>query len=614
MCGICGAINFSKLGKEANKKVKIINDNLSHRGPDNEGFYNDDFVSFGHRRLSIVDLSNESNQPMLDSEGDIVIVFNGEIYNSNEIREELKEYNFKTSHSDTEAIIYAYKKWGVNAFKKFSGMYAISIYDKTKKKCFLFRDRLGKKPLYYTVSSNGDFYFSSETTPFFKADILKKEINEEAIYHYLTILTIDAPNTFFKNIKKLELGHYLEFDTTNNFEVKKYWDISDYINKVNDEDESEVMKKTEELLDTSMKYRNISDVPISLALSGGLDSSLNLEYSSRNLNKERVFGINISYEKTSEYDESVIAEKFAKEKGVEFIPNKIGDKQFADWIEEYLTIQKDSPSGDINTSLVYGMSKIARDNGAKVMLVGEGGDELGGYPVYNSLLKYQKLFSIIPMPILKLSAVFLKKIKKELDVYKFNKDLSIRRFIFGFREFEKNEFWLKSKKYNTYRLLSKYSDQIKVNTNDSFFRKILNIEYKVRLAELILPRIDYPSMAGSIEARSPFMDHDLIEYTSSVPFGIKMKDKVPKYILKKIGEKRLPEYITNHPKVGFGQMLLPFFNNTLPLWYKREILDDNSPLKEYISTEFLNNTYKNKDYSYRMWLLYSLHRWLKANS
>lgn len=613
MCGICGVINFSKVSESAREKIKVINKGLSHRGPDNEGFYNDVFVSLGHRRLSIVDLSENSNQPMSDNKDDIIIVFNGEIYNSDEIKKDLTEFDFKTSHSDTEVIIYAYKKWGVDAFKKFSGMFAICIYDKKIKKSFLFRDRLGKKPLYYTNTTQGDFYFSSEINPLFDANVLKKEVNQEAIYHYLTILTVNAPNTFFKGVSKLEMGCYLEIDINNKITSKKYWDISDYINSEVDDSEEQVLEKTERLLDKSMEYRNISDVPISLALSGGLDSSLNLEYSSRNLDKQKIFGINISYEKTSEYDESVIAKRFTEERGVDFISKKIDDETFASWIKEYLSIQKDAPSGDINTSLVYGMSNLARNNGAKVLLVGEGGDELGGYPLYNTLFKYQKIFSLLPAFVLRTLAYCNKKIKREFDIYVYGKNIGIRRSIYGFREYEKKKFWLKGKSYNTYDILNKYANQIKIKSNDAFFRRILNVEYKVRLSELILPRIDYPSMASSIEARSPFMDYKLIEYMASVPFEVKMKNKEPKHILKKIGKKRLPEYITNHPKVGFGQMLLPFFNDTLPEWYKEEILEKDSPLYEYISKDFLKKIYTNKDYSYRMWLLYSLHRWLKEN-
>ena len=614
MCGICGCINFKDQFKEdsiVHSKVEAMNDSLSHRGPDNSGFYSDKNISFGHRRLSIVDLTEGSNQPMNDDLDNIVIVFNGEIYNSSELRVDLeKDYSFKTDHSDTETIIYAYKKWGVDCVKKFSGMFAIAIYDKVKKHCYLFRDRLGKKPLYYTKQNN-NFFFSSEVQPFFKAEVLEKEIREESLYHYLSLLTVPAPNTFFENIKKLELGHYLKIDENSTYTIHKYWDISDSINKISGISLADATMSFEKLLERSMKLRNVSDVPVSIALSGGLDSSLNLFYSDK-ISKKKIQCINISYEETSKFDESVIAEKFAKEIGADFYPKKITSTDFETWLDDYLSIQKDSPCGDVNTSMVYGLSLLSRKNKGIVMLVGEGGDELGGYPIYEKLLKYQSYLDRIPLFLWDFISFFSKKIKDEVDIYKRAKDYSIRRFIFGFKEYEKKKFWLKDVKSNSYDEVLKYTNQITTSSKDVFYKKILNAEYKLRLSELILPRIDYPSMAASIEARDPFMDHDLIEFTSSLPFDLKM-NKTPKSIIKLIAKKHLPNYITNAPKVGFGQLLTPFFNSTLPLWYKTEIIDIDSPIKHFISPVFLKSIHSNKDYSYRMWLIYSLNKWLTYN-
>jgi asparagine synthase (glutamine-hydrolysing) len=614
MCGICGCINFKdQIKKDSNihSMVESMNDALSHRGPDNSGFYSDKNISFGHRRLSIVDLTEDSNQPMTDDLDNVVIVFNGEIYNSSELRKELeKDYSFKTDHSDTETIIYAYKKWGVDCVKKFSGMFALAIYDKEKKCCYLFRDRLGKKPLYYTKQNN-NLFFSSEVQSFFKAKILEKEIREESLYHYLSLLTVPAPNTFFENIEKLELGHYLKIDKDSSYTIHKYWDISDFINKTSDISLSDATVGFEKLLERSMKLRNVSDVPVSIALSGGLDSSLNLFYSDK-ISKKKIQCINISYEETSKFDESVIAEKFSKEIGADFYPKKITSTDFETWLDDYLSIQKDSPCGDVNTSMVYGLSLLSRKNKGIVMLVGEGGDELGGYPIYKKLLKYQNYLDKIPLFLWNFISFFSKKVKDEVDIYKRAKDYSIRRFIFGFKEHEKKKFWLKDVKSNSYDEVLKYTNQITTSSNDVFYKKILNAEYKLRLSELILPRIDYPSMAASIEARAPFMDHDLIEFTASLPFDLKM-NKTPKSIIKSIAKKHLPNYITNAPKVGFGQLLTPFFNSTLPDWYKTEIIDTDSPIKHFISSEFLESIHSNKDYSYRMWLVYSLNKWLTYN-
>lgn len=615
MCGITGAISFKNIKDKDKEYIGKFNSSISHRGPDASGIFTDENVVFGHTRLSIIDLSNSSNQPMLSNDEDIIIVFNGEIYNHQEIRDELKdEFVFKTDHSDTEVIINAYKKWGIEALQKFIGMFAIALYDKAEEKVFLVRDRFGKKPFFYTTVDK-TIYFSSENQAFFKSGLLEKEFNDEAIYHYLTFMTVPAPQTFFKNVQKLEAGYYYEI-TQNEIQKHKYWDIADYLNQEKSCTFEEAKAKTEDLLEKAMKYRNVADVPISIALSGGLDSSLNLYYTKKNRYDE-ISTINISYEKTSSFDESVIAEKYSKEQKVKYIQKKISQKDFIDWIEEYLSISKDIPTGDPNTALMYGISKIARNNGFKVLLVGEGGDEIGGYPIYDNLVKLDKILKFIPdwLISLTLKIPLPNKIKKKIHSLLENPAYT-RRFIFGFSELEKNKFWKKDRSYNSYKIIKTLSDEITGEYKDSFLRKVLNVEYKLRLAELLLPRVDYPSMAASIEARSPFMDHKLVEYSATLPWNIKMKDGA-KTIIKAIAKDKLPDYIVNAPKVGFGMLLNPFLKYTIPIWFKDEILDKNSPIKQYIKDEFLEDIYKkhnqSKNYGYQLWILYSLNKWMENN-
>ncbi|WP_323665206.1 asparagine synthase (glutamine-hydrolyzing) [Aliarcobacter butzleri] len=615
MCGITGAINFKNIKENDKEYIAKFNSSISHRGPDASGMWSDEKVVFGHVRLSIIDLSTASNQPMLSHDEDIVIVFNGEIYNHEEIKKELKdEFVFKTDHSDTEVIIYAYKKWGIEALQKFTGMFAIALYDKVKEKVYLVRDRFGKKPLYFTTVDD-TFYFSSENQSFFESGLIQKEFNDEAIYHYLTFLTVPAPKTFFKNVFKIEAGYYYEV-SAEGMSKHKYWDIADYLNTENHCSYNEAKKQTEKLLETAMKYRNVADVPISIALSGGLDSSLNLFYTKQHRSDE-ISTINISYEKTSKFDESVMAEKYSKEMGVKYLPNQISEQDFIGWIEEYLYISKDIPTGDPNTALMYGISKIARENGFKVLLVGEGGDEIGGYPIYDKLVKLDKYMKFIPDSLSKFitKLPFPNKIKKKVSSVLEN-PVYARRFIFGFSENQKTKFWKKNKGYDSYKIIKKISDEINIDSKDSFLRKVLNVEYKLRLAELLLPRVDYPSMAASIEARSPFMDHALVEYSASLPWNIKMKHGA-KTIIKDIAKDKLPEYIVNAPKVGFGMLLNPFLQDTMPVWFKNDILDKNSPIKEYIKDEFLEDIYskhcQSKNYGYQLWILYSLNKWMVNN-
>lgn len=608
MCGIAGIIHFNQKSGKYNYKLRLMSEAIKHRGPDAEGYYYDDNVSFAHRRLSVVDLSEDANQPMKSSDENIVIVFNGEIYNHQEIRKELeKEYEFRTDHSDTEVIIYAYRKWGIDCIHKFVGMFAFALYDKLKEIVFLVRDRLGEKPLYF-IDSLKECYFSSEIQSFFNADILQKELNEEAVYHYLTFLTVNAPTTFYKNIKKVESGHYLEI-SRNNFKKVKYWDVADYLNRERKDTYLEACSVTENLLEKSMMYRNVADVPITIALSGGLDSSLNLYYSSK-INPA-ISAINISYMLKSQYDESEISERYSKSLHVNFIKQKIDDSNYKEIINEYLSIQADMPTGDPNTILVYLISRITRANYSKVLLVGEGGDEIGGYPVYKKLQKEFKRF--------KQSSFIMRNIRKrdsKKNDYVFEGKMISKRHIHGFNEKEKNDFWLGNKEINSYKILHDYMNEVRDDLEDCFLRKVSNVEYKLRLPELILARIDYPSMASSIEARSPFMDHKLIEYSCSLPFNVKMRNGT-KTILKNISKERLPEYIQNHPKIGFGMLLKPFLQNTMPIWFDRDLIRKDSPMKTLINSKFLTYIHKQhqktKDHGYKMWILYALNKWIYIN-
>ena len=617
MCGIAGAINFRKKLRDSElNQVKHLSSCLEHRGPDASGFFKSKNVSFSHRRLSIIDLNENSNQPMHSQDQDITIVYNGEIYNHSELRKILKKkYFFKTNNSDTEVIINAYKEWGIDCLEKFIGFFAIAIYDKNKEKVFLIRDRLGKKPIYYT-KINGTLYFGSENQSFFKCGLLKKEYDDESIYHYLSYLSTPAPKTFFKNVKKIQAGHYIEI-SENNFCETKYWDIAKFINKPLNTNFKNASKKTDLLLKKSMEYRNVSDVPISIALSGGIDSSLNLNYS-KNFRNDNIAAINISFEKTTEGNEKLIAQKFALEKNVDFVSKELEKNEFTNWIKNYLDISNDVPAGDPNAALIYGISKIAKNKGYKVLIVGEGGDEIGGYPVYKILPLIHKFHKYTPKFMINF---LLRIIPKNKYTKRLLRGLStpdyVSRFLFGFSEDEKKKFWKKKSGYNSYDFLEKFANEIKDNYEDSFLRKVLNIEYKFRIPEILLPRIDYPSMAASIEARSPFMDHKMIEYSAQIPWKIKMKNG-PKSILKKISKNKLPKYILDSPKVGFGELLNPFFDNVLFEWFKNDIIDIDCPVKDYVDENFLISLYnhhkKRKNYGFQIWTIYSLNLWMIKNN
>jgi len=616
MCGIVGAYSFNNNNfKITEPYITKMRDTMIHRGPDGAGTWisNDRRVGLGHRRLSIIDLSNAATQPMCNENATLWVSFNGEIYNHAEIRQELEKlggHQWKTDHSDTEVILHAFEQWGIDCVRKFRGMFAIALWDAKKRELWLIRDRIGVKPLYYSVHHER-IVFASEIKALLAEPQQEKHINDEAIYHYLTFLTVHAPNTFYKGIEKLEAGHYLHV-TEQGLQKFNYWNIADYLNNCSNINYDDAIQNTDALLKSSINYRNIADVPISIALSGGLDSSLNLYHSSKINNN--INAINIGYRVISQYDESAIAKRLSNDLNVPFYNQTIDDKLFKLTLVEYLNLQQDMPAADPNTLLMYFLSKTVIKYNAKVLLVGEGGDEIGGYPIYKTLLSEYNLLKWLPNFMARSGQDFLPdKFAKRLDIFYKNHIVS-RRHIHGFTEWEKQKFWLGKQKYNSYQILHNYMTEIRDDLDDSFIRKISNIEYKLRLPELILPRVDYPSMAASVEARSPFEDHKLIEYSASLPFQLRMKHGA-KSLIKESAKKYLPQYILKHPKVGFGMLLTPFLTNTLPQWFETELIKKDSQLHHYIDKKYLismlSKHNKKKNLGYQMWVLYALHSWLQ---
>lgn len=607
MCGISGIIAYNAISSTEEASLIAMCDAIVHRGPDHQGIWKNHSVVFGHNRLSIIDLSDEANQPMSSVDEDVIICFNGEIYNHAEIKEELEGLQkFRTDHSDTEVIINAYKEWGLEkALKKFKGMFAFTLYDIQKQTTYMVRDRMGKKPLYFSQVLD-KLFFSSEIKALLKSDEIDRTINEEAIYHYLSFLTVNAPNTFYANISKLEAGTYLKY-SKEGLSKNTYWNVSDAINTKCDDTYETAVSTIKEKLMQSMKYRNVSDVPIAVALSGGVDSSLNLLYSSKD--NPNINAINLEYETKHEFNESANARRFSKELGVDYTQLEINKQKFESELLTLCDVLRDMPFGDPNSVLLYYISKEARNTKSKILLVGEGGDELGGYPVYKNMLKEYRFIQKVPGFLRGLLKYI--PLKKRFDFF-YNGQVVSRRQVHGFTEFEKKKFW-KGKPYNSYAVLHKLMQEIK---GGDFLRKVLNVEYKLRLPELILARVDYPTMAASIEARSPYMDYELIEYCASLPYDLKMKNGA-KSMIKDVARDYLPEYITNGKKVGFGMLLHPFLTESLPKMFHKEVVEvDDAPIKKYIRASHLKKligTEVDPKIGYRIWIMYSLNKWLELN-
>jgi asparagine synthase (glutamine-hydrolysing) len=507
MCGIVGVFSYSSDSATVTEDLIVrMRDSMIHRGPDDAGLYisANGKLGLGHRRLSIIDLSPRAKQPMSNEDGTIWTVFNGEIYNYKSLQKQLKEagHTFK-SDSDTEVIIHLYEEKGIDCVHNLEGMFAFAIWDEKKENLFLVRDRIGIKPLYYAVTSDR-FIFASEMKALFVSNGLAKEISPESIYHYLTFLTVPAPNTMFKNIYKVEAGTILKINKTGQNCKTRYWNPADFLNKpLRNRTEDEIIETTENLLKEAVSQRMVSDVPLSSTFSGGVDSSLIVSLMKKQT--DNVLAMTIDYEIDSPYSESRVAEEIANILDISLDERKISSDEYFKAVNDFLKIQSDYPAGDPNIILLYVISKLTKESGVTVSLVGEGGDEIGGYPIYLDLNKeYGMLKHFSSLPVWLKTRIYNlcpEEIKKRLGIALGDGVVS-RRHIHAFTEEEKKKMWVGDKFNSSYHFLEKIMDEINTKTEDEFLRKVLNVEFKLRLPELILPRVDYPTMANSIEARS----------------------------------------------------------------------------------------------------------------
>src|SRR3990172_12889600 len=580
---MCGIVGLCSLNKRTDKTI------LTYRGPDDAGIYFDEEcnVGLGHRRLSVLDLSSFGHQPMSNDNGSIWITYNGEVYNYREIREELiKEgYNFK-SHTDTEIVIKAYEEWGIDCVHKFIGMFALAIWDRREKKLYLLRDRVGVKPLYY-YHKDGLFLFASELKALMKHPDFSKEVNYSVLSLYLRYGYISAPFTIFQNTYKLKPGHYLCF-SNNDVRELKYWDIVDfYLQEPINTSEDEVVEELENLLIDSFKYRLVSDVPVGVFLSGGIDSSVVTALLQKNINTQlKTFSIGF-YE--DRFNEAKWSKKIANYLETDHTEYYLSVKEAFNIIEKLPEIY-DEPFGDNSGIPTYLVSSLARQN-VTVALSADGADELFcGYNHYRSIIYLNRWFLGLPayirnsiikaLPLFSPPTVdsiyrtfkfFMPKVKglrdkyekwrnmlyeindgNFLDMYKFNTNRCTPNEITRLME---NNY---DSKFNTY-----FEDTFRRLHNNDFITQMMAIEFKTWLVDDILTKVDRASMSVGLEAREPFLDHRLVQYVARIPVNLKYKKGMSKYILRKILYKYVPVELLERPKKGFGIPLAEWLRGEL---------------------------------------------------
>ena len=629
MCGIVGIFDFSKSNHiEENLLIKM-RDIMIHRGPDDFGLWlsKDKFVGFGHRRLSIIDVSKSASQPMSNEDSSKWIVFNGEIYNHFEIRPELERlgHKFKTDHSDTEVLLHAFEEWGINCIEKFRGMFAFAIWDDIKKELWIARDRIGIKPVYYTVN-NGRFIFASEIKAILVDPQIKREVNVEGLYHFLSFLTVPAPETMFKNIYKLTSGCYLKVTNSGDIKTIRYWDVLDNVSPITNLSEDEIAEMVLEELRTSVKYRKVSDVPVGIFLSGGIDSSTNAALFSEGEN-ERVKTFTIGYEgdNKSYANEFNYAQLMADKIGADHHTKILNLDDFIHFLKT-LIFHQDEPIADFVCFPVYAVSKLARDNGVIVCQVGEGSDELFmGYPSWRVMAKLDDLNSKFKLGALKKLGLGALKLagKKEKSYYEWLKRGANNQPIFwggieayfdaGKKELFADNLKKQFKSYTSFEAIKPIYDRfIDKSWEQTPLAWMSYLDLNFRLPELLLMRVDKMSMAVSLEARVPFLDHKFVELAMSIPQSLRAKNYDLKSILKKAVRGLIPDELIGRKKQGFGVPIYEWFSQELGSFAEEKLMSF-AKKTEYFDLNYLKNlieiTGKHKHNANNVWYLLNFALW-----
>lgn len=614
MCGINGFTGNDE------KQISDMNSKISYRGPDDKGIYTTKNISLGHVRLSILDLTDAGHQPMFYTrdlgassekfrsehitKSSISIVFNGEIYNYEEIKKELiqNNYNFSTK-TDTEVILASYLKWGQDCVNKFNGMWSFCIYDKNKNILFCSRDRLGIKPFHYYTNKD-KFIFSSEAKAILVHNITTK-IDPHAISSFLRYRYVLEENTFFKDIKKLKPGYNLSYDLKNHsLKIEQYWDVEQKDNLDNFQNSKD---SVEDKLNKSVLYRMRSDVPIGSILSGGLDSSLISAMMTLNM-QDKLNTYTVKF-KEKGFDETGYAKLVADTLKTNHAELEIGNETYVRSMDDYLKY-KDEPIGVPNEVALYILFKKIKKT-ATVVLAGEGADEIfmGYGRIFRSPFDFEKL--LIDDKNINFIDFFMKQ--------------------YGYFNEEDMKLILNKEAYFDFKdIFKSYFEKVPRD----LYSKISYLFLKLHLPGL-LQRSDSSSMANAIESRVPFLDHNLIEYVYSLHHFHKNKFKdlkcykeshdltsseisenkdIPKYILKVISESYIPKKVIYRKKQGFPLPLDIWFGKDYIITLERQLINKDSCISKFIDINALKIWIKeNKDtpmFGQKLWMLYSLHIWL----
>ncbi len=625
MCGICGLLDMRQAPDLA--VLRRMNGSLAHRGPDDEGYYyssatSPPYVALGHRRLSIIDLGG-GHQPMPNEDGSVQAVFNGELYNFQELSSTLqaKGHQFRT-RSDTEALVHAYEEWGEDCLSRCNGMFAFAIWDERKRRLFAARDRMGKKPFYYS-EAGGRFSFASEAKALLHGGV-EARLNPEALSEYLTLEYVPSPLCIFKGIHKLAAGHFLIWQD-GSASVHRYWEVS-FPSRQSVRSEQACVEELRWRLNDAVRRRLISDVPLGVFLSGGLDSSAIVALMAESIPPGQIKTFSIGFEDSS-YDESEYARLVVAHFRTDHHEQILRPERMIEILPE-LTAFLDEPFGDASIVPTYLLAKFTRQH-VTVALSGDGGDELfAGYPTFQAERMAQWYESMPPF-LDRIVRTIAARLPVSHDNLSF--DFRVKQFLAGMRypSMLRNQAWIgsfppsdqeslltadvraESSKTNAF-------DRIRVaemNCDDpNWLHRMIYLYFKFYLQDDILFKADRASMAASLEVRAPFLDFELVEYVNSLPPRLKLRGLQTKYVLKQAMKQRLPQQILRRKKKGFG---IP-----IARWFRRELrelmLDVLSPSRlrqggifepAAVSRLVEEHLQGQRDHRKQLWTLLSFELW-----
>ena len=571
MCGLVGALVFEGGSFRVSEPyLTRMRDSMVHRGPDGAGLWIEPGgrIGLGHRRLSIIDLTAAARQPMANEDETLWLSFNGEIYNHAAIRRELESlggHRWRTDHSDTEVILHAFETWGIDCLSRFRGMFAIALWDVRRQELWLIRDRIGVKPLYYSLH-HGRLTFASEIKALLQDREQPRALHEESLFHYLSFLTTPAPQTLFDGIKKLPAGTWLRVRADGTVEERRYWDVWDHTSPLTEQSDAEIAARVLAQLRESVELRKVSDVPVGVFLSGGIDSSTNAAlFSQGETRPVRTFTIGYDGEYPSYRNELGYARLMADAVGADHHERLLSLEDLIAFLPRMVALQ-DEPIADPVCVPVYYVSQLAREHGVIVCQVGEGADELfSGYPSWKTFKRLEE-WNEWPVPsLLKRLGLGGLQWLGQGETFHYER---LRRGLF-----KQPVFWGGAEAFPEalkQRLLSpRLRRRFRGLTSWEAIRPIHErfeakawekgplqwmsyLDLNFRLPELLLMRVDKMSMGASLEARVPFLDHEFVQLAMSIPEAVKTRGGVVKTVLKQAVRGVIPDAVIDRPKQGFG--------------------------------------------------------------